>query len=195
MKNKKNEVVYAEKSMKTVREIYEWLEILAISATFVLLLFAFVARLAVVSGDSMENTLTHGDALIISNLFYEPKTGDIVVVQVADTTYDELRDPIVKRVIATGGQKVEIDYENWTVTVDGVPLEEPYVKMTTSAMRKGDFVGESFVVPDGKLFIMGDNRNDSWDSRFDGVGFVDERFVLGRLIFRLFPLAKIGTVS
>ena len=115
---------------RLLRTVFEWIETLAFAFIFVLVVFTFALKIVTVDGSSMNHTLINGEKLIISNLFYEPKTGDIVIV--SRERYDQ--SPIVKRVIATEGQKVEIDYESWQVTVDGVLLDEPYVNYTTSSM-------------------------------------------------------------
>lgn len=143
----------------------------------------------------------HNDKLIISGLGYTPETGDIVVVKVP-----RFGNPIIKRVIATGGQEVEIDFENWTVKVDGVTLEEDYINrdINYDGINDDRYVWMSsptgervvrFTVEPGKLFVMGDNRNHSTDSRDPSVGLVDERQVLGRVLLRLFPLNVFGAVE
>ena len=115
-------------------------------------------------------------------------------------------NPIIKRVIATGGQEVEIDFENWTVKVDGVTLEEDYINrdIDYDGINDDRYVWMSsptgervvrFTVEPGKLFVMGDNRNHSTDSRDPSVGLVDERQVLGRVLLRLFPLNVFGAVE
>lgn len=100
-------------------------------------------------------------------------------------------EPIVKRIIAVAGQTVNIDFETGQVFVDGVPQEETYIAEPTT--RKGDMEFPLYV-QEGYLFVMGDNRNHSTDSRFSEVGLIDERMVLGKVLFRLFPLNDIGSV-
>ena len=164
-------------------------------------LFLLVYRYVTVDGDSMRETLHDSDKLIISGLGYTPETGDIVVVKVP-----AYQNPIIKRVIATEGQEVEIDFENWTVKVDGVLLEEDYINRDVNYdgvnddryVRMDSPTGERvlrFTVEPGKLFVMGDNRNHSTDSRSSTVGQVDERQVLGRVLLRLFPFSAFGTVE
>ena len=164
-------------------------------------LFLLVCRYVTVDGDSMRETLHDSDKLIISGLGYTPETGDIVVVKVP-----AYQNPIIKRVIATEGQEVEIDFENWTVRVDGVLLEEDYINRDVNYDGVNDDryvwmaspTGERvlrFTVEPGKLFVMGDNRNHSTDSRSSTVGQVDERQVLGRVLLRLFPFSAFGTVE
>ena len=172
--------------------LYDWLEVFVVSVAAVFVIFGFVARVAVVDGDSMTNTLRHGDQLLVQELFYTPKQGDIVVCQAMLFGFD---NPIVKRVIATEGQTVSIDPQTWTVTVDGVPLEEDYVLRIQGKDMVGWSYGESYTVPEGHVFVMGDNRNGSWDSRDDRVGPIDERYIVGKVIFRFAPLGSFGPVS
>lgn len=163
---------------------YDWLSSFIAALLCVVLLFTFVFRVVRVSGNSMLPTLQDGDMLIISDVLYTPKTGDIVVVQVP--TYKNGL-PLIKRVIATEGQKVKIDFKTWSVTVDGVKLDESYIKyMEGFAMDRHNCPTE-FVVEEGKVFLMGDNRNDSNDSRNSAIGQVDTRCILGKVIFRLSP--------
>lgn len=145
-------------------------------------------RIIVVDGPSMENTLLNGDyMLLVSNMFYkEPAYGDVVVV--SKLAYSNGK-PIVKRVIATEGQTVDIDFEAGIVYVDGVALDEPYTKELTRLRESGSFPQ---VVEPGKVFVMGDNRNNSRDSRSKEIGQVDKREVLGRVVFLLFPGTGMG---
>lgn len=171
--------------------ILDWIEIFVFSLAFVILLFTFVLRLAVVSGPSMENTLMDGETLVISKLMYTPKQGDVIVFQSPTSSFDE---PIVKRVIATENQVVDIDFYNWTVSVDGVEIKEDYVKHSIGSMLGSDY-SYPFVVPEGMVFVMGDNRNNSTDSRSFHIGPVDTRFILGEVKLRLFPFDRFGAVN
>lgn len=146
----------------------------------VLMLFL---RVIVVDGPSMENTLLNGDyMLLVGNMFYkDPSHGDIVVV--SKQAYDNGK-PIVKRVIATEGQTVDIDFNEGVVYVDGVALDEPYTKTLTTLREGSDFPQ---VVEEGNVFVMGDNRNNSKDSRSTQIGQVDKREVLGKVIFLMYP--------
>ena len=146
----------------------------------VLMLFL---RVIVVDGPSMENTLLNGDyMLLVGNMFYkDPSYGDIVVV--SKQAYDNGK-PIVKRVIATEGQTVDIDFNEGIVYVDGVALDEPYTKTLTTLREGSDFPQ---VVEKGNVFVMGDNRNNSKDSRSTQIGQVDKREVLGKVIFLMYP--------
>lgn len=151
----------------------------------VLMLFL---RIIVVDGPSMERTLLNGDyMLLVSNMFYkEPKHGDVVVV--SKQAYDNGK-PIVKRVIATEGQTVDIDFNEGVVYVDGVAQDEPYTK-TLTTLKEGTVF--PLVVEEGKVFVMGDNRNNSKDSRSTQIGQVDKREVLGKVAFIIFPGTGMG---
>jgi signal peptidase I len=183
------ESVKEKEPIKSV--VYDWLEVIAFSIAIVLLVFTFVGRLTTVDGDSMYLTLKHGEQLIISNLFYETQNGDIVVVQEQNGYF---KGPIVKRIIAKGGQTIKFDFENWKVWVDGELLEEDYINYQPWFPMQSDGCPEELVVPEGYLFVMGDNRNGSTDSRNMAiVGFVSEDEVMGRVIFRL--TGRFGKVS
>ena len=161
-------------------ELYDWVQCIITALVAGILIFLFVGRVIGVKGPSMMMTLLDGDRLITSNLFYHPQQGDIVVVQ-TDTFGSE---PIVKRVIATEGQTVDIDFTAGIVYVDGKALDEPYVNTPTNLQE--DFTG-AVTVPEGCLFLMGDNRNSSTDSRDASIGMVDERCVIGKVYFVLIP--------
>lgn len=169
--------------------LFDWLEIITMSAAFALLLFTFIVRLAVVDGDSMNQTFHNGELLIISELMYTPENNDVVVF-----TSPNYPNPIIKRIIATEGQTVDIDFETWTVTVDGRVIDEPYVNRTVGAMEDSD-MQFPLTVPDGHVFVMGDNRNESLDSRNSRIGFVDERNILGEVKLRVTPFDKFGKVN
>ena len=172
--------------------LFEYVEMMAAAVTVVILLVSFVFRITVVYGGSMMQTLHENDILIISDLFYEPKTGDVIVIQ---PMTDDYTNPIVKRVIATEGQVVDIDFENWIVTVDGVALDEPYVYRPTDAAMRGSYLEFPYTVEPGRVFVMGDNRNGSTDSRSEKFGPLDERYILGKVLLRVLPLAKFGTIN
>lgn len=178
------------------KDLFDTLETFCYALVLMLMLFVFVFRFVTVNGTSMLDTLEHEDKLIISDVLYTPKTGDIVVIDATGYFPDKY---IIKRVIATGGQTVEIDFFDWTVTVNGQRLDEDYVKRESGHMisfgwiqidddvercyEDGALRTASFTVPEGKLFVMGDNRNGSSDSRY--VGFFDEDRILGRVLLRL----------
>ena len=148
-----------------------------------ILTFLLLFRVVVVSGTSMNNTLLDGDyLLLLSNTFYhDPQYGDIIVA--SKESFDN-GAPIVKRVIATEGQVVDIDFVKGIVYVDGVALDEPYT-MTPTNVQEG--VSFPLTVEEGCLFVMGDNRNGSKDSRHPEIGLVDKREVLGKVFFLFIP--------
>ena len=177
-----------KKPLDLRRELFDWSEALVTALVLIVVLFAFFVRSIGVSGDSMIHTLHNGDGLIVSNLFYEPEAGDIVVM----TKKTFMKDSFVKRIIATEGQTVDMDFEEGIVYVDGVALDEPYLR--EQMYKNYEFVGP-VTVPEGHIFVMGDNRNGSTDSRDSAVGVVDERYIVGRVLFRIWPLADFGTLD
>lgn len=185
------------------KELYDYAEMFVFAAMAVLLVFTFGLRLCTVRGESMEQTLYDGERLLVSDIQYTPKQGDILIFHQTSEVYEPFNEPIVKRVIATEGQWVEIDRAACTVTVYDENRENPQV-LDESAYRyldSGEWeipLAMSFPVqvPEGHLFVMGDNRNNSSDSSTsDVIGFVDERRVLGRVICRLSPVGKFGPVE
>lgn len=160
--------------------VYEWLDSPVYAILLILIIFTFFVRVVGVNGESMMPTLQNGDWLTVSAATAEVERGDIVVV----TQPNALNEPLIKRVIAKGGDTINIDFTTGTVTVNGEVQNEPYIAELTA--RKGDFKGET-VIPEGYLFVMGDNRNNSLDSRFDTIGLIDERYVLGVAQVRIFP--------
>ena len=175
-------------SVKRRLEIYDWVQCIVYALVACILVFVFFFRTIDVVGHSMEPTLMEGDKLITSNLFYEPKYGDIVILR--KDSFSE--QPIVKRVIATEGQVVDIDFDKGIVYVDGEALSEPYIAEKTT--RPIDFDGK-VTVPKGCVFVMGDNRNKSTDSRDERIGMVDKRYIIGHEIVRVFPISEFGLVD
>ena len=149
----------------------------------IMIVFLLIFRVIVVSGDSMYSTLVDGDyLLLLSNVFYqEPKQGDIIVA--SKDSYDD-GAAIIKRVIATEGQIVDIDFENGIVYVDGLPLEEPYIQNLTT---RAEGVLFPLIVEEGCIFVLGDNREVSKDSRHPEIGLIDTRQVLGKAIYLMLP--------
>ena len=194
MENKSNEIYTNDdynkfNEKKSVgNELMEWLESIAISIFIVILVFTFVFRIVIVDGSSMVPTLENGQRLVILHLFYTPKQGDIVVVN-----SEGLNKTIIKRVIATEGQTVDIDFYKHTVTVDGKTLSEPYINEPTARNDGGNKY--PFVVPEDTIFVMGDNRNNSTDSRNSLVGCIPIDDVLGKAIFRIYPFDKFGRIK
>lgn len=175
---------------KKVKEVLEYAESLTVVFAVMLLIFTFIARPATVDGESMLPTLRNGERLVISNLFYKPAPGDIVVL-CGEADREEGRN-LIKRIIAVGGQTIDIDFETGEVTVDGEVLDEPYILERTHLDEGTEF---PLTVPEGEVFVMGDNRNASRDSRSLSVGTVKEEYIVGRVLFRFFPFDRFGTVS
>ena len=178
----------AAKAEKGGSDAYEWLQCLVSALLICVLVFAFFVRIIGIVGSSMVPTFHDGDSVAISNIFYTPKQGDIVVLR--KQAFQE--EPIIQRVIAVEGQTVDIDFNAGVVYVDDVPLEESYVaEPTFSAL---DFEGK-IVVPENCVFVMGDNRNNSTDSRNSTIGCVDERYIMGKVLLRLLPFSGFGVVK
>lgn len=172
------------------KELYFWLGTAVAVLAALILVFTFIGRIIVVDGISMLPTLEHGDLLLLQSIGYTPEQGDIVVLT---KEFEDADGPIVKRVIATGGQHVEIDYAAGTVTVDGEVLDEPYIN---GAMEKPWYESLTSVdVPEGSIFVLGDNRNSSSDSRNVTLGAVDERYVLGKAVWVVFPFRNFGSAA
>ena len=172
-----------EKQTAKGRDLYEWVQSLVGSVLVVVAIFTFVIRMMGVDGHSMLNTLQHGDRLLVVNsmLYHDYKYGDIVVLR-KNGVFDD--DPIVKRVIAVEGQTVDIDFAEGIVYVDGEALEEDYIREPTYTAEGTEF---PLTVPEGSIFVMGDNRNGSSDSRDYRLGTVDTRYVIGKAAFLIFP--------
>lgn len=172
-----------EKQTAKGRDLYEWVQSLVGSVLVVVAIFTFVIRMMGVDGHSMLNTLQHGDRLLVVNsmLYHDYKYGDIVILR-KNGVFDD--DPIVKRVIAVEGQTVDIDFAEGIVYVDGEALEEDYIREPTYTAEGTEF---PLTVPEGSIFVIGDNRNGSSDSRDYRLGTVDTRYVIGKAAFLIFP--------
>jgi len=163
--------------------LFEWLQCIVFAIIVVMVLFIFVGRPMTVQKVSMNPTLAENDRLIVTNVFYTPKQGDIIVFSKA--SYED-GAPLVKRVIATEGQTVDINTEKGLVYVDNVALSEDYVADLTRTVYDVQF---PYVVPDGCVFVMGDNRNNSIDSRRSDIGSVDTREILGKVSAVIMPFS------
>ena len=199
MKHAGNRPVFMERNVestqsKSVQGIYEWMEEIIAAVVVVVLVFTFLLRVVTVSGSSMYPNYHDGDRLIVTNTFGQPlEQGDVVVL------VNVLDEPIIKRVIATENQEVDIDFETGTVYVDGQALDESQFGLengittaTSTMLEKTEF---PTTVPEGHIFVLGDNRPVSEDSRYTAVGMVSVENVLGKAEFRLFPFDRFGTVE
>lgn len=160
--------------------VYEWLDSLVFAFLTILILFTFLFRIVGVSGTSMMPTLQNGNWLAVRAVNTEIQRGDIVVV----TQPNDLNEPLIKRVIGVGGDIIDIHFETGEVSVNGTVLNEPYIAEPTH--RQFD-IAFPLTVPEGCVFVMGDNRNDSLDSRSSVVGFIDCSYILGVAEFRILP--------
>lgn len=179
-----------EKNLNLKKEVIEWVESIIIAVVVIMFFFNFIAKIVNVSGQSMEPTLHNNDKLIVSNMFYTPKVGDVVIVSKTDN-FDET---IVKRIIATEGQTVDIDYDTSIVYVDGTAVREDYINEKIF-FPPYDAVKLPMTIPENHVFVMGDNRNHSSDSRSQSIGLVDVRNIVGKVYFKIWPLNDIGVVK
>lgn len=168
----------SKKSDKNVESIYEMASVVVSAILTVGIIFTFLFKISTVSGESMENTLYNGDKLIISAVTQDVEYGDVVVVS-QPNGYEKV---LIKRVIAVGGQTVWFNEDTNKVVVDGKELDEPYIKEEMEFLLS---MTKLYRVPEGKIFVMGDNRNDSADSRSELIGMIDERYVVGKVIYRI----------
>ena len=174
-------------------ELFEWLQMVLGCVLGAVMAFNLVVRLSVVDGQSMDPTLEHGELMLVWSLGYSPKQGDIVILN--KTTADFLDEQaIVKRVIALGGQSVDIDYGEGVVYVDGEALDEDYILEEMYLPGNPYMQDTHFEVPEGEVFVLGDNRNGSTDSRDERLGSIDEGYILGRAVAAVWPFDKIGVI-
>lgn len=182
-----NEEITEETSapQKTLgREILEWILSIVIALVIAFTLRNYVVIFARVDGESMLPTLHHNERLIVWRLGYEPENGDVVILDPPSG-----RGPYVKRIIATEGQTLRIDNVTGDVFVDGEKIDEPYINNKTYSFQ------QEFVVPEGYTFVMGDNRQNSHDSRSQDVGFIKNKSIYGEVVLRIWPLDMLGTVD
>lgn len=170
-------------------EIFDWVQNITFILSAIVIIFIFALRIVGVDGESMMPTLRHRDWLVISDMFYEPEYGDIVVLSKNSFLGGKM---IVKRVIATENQEIDIDFENGIVYIDGEAIDEPYIADKTHRSIDMTF---PVTVPEDCVFVMGDNRNHSSDSRDSSLGMVHESNILGRLLLRIWPLSGFGIVN
>ena len=178
---------------KGVKTLYEWLEEIVIALTLVILVFTFLFRVVTVTGESMLPNFVEGQKLIVTNLGHSVEQGTVVVITKV------LNEPIIKRVIATEGQTVDIDYETGVVYVDGEAVDETQFGLENGITTRPYSTLEAMVfpqtVPEGCVFVLGDNRSVSKDSRYTEVGMVDTRHILGEAVFTLYPFDRFGVIE
>ena len=179
-----------QSGVRFIAHCYEWVEALISSLIVVVILFTVLFRVVNVSGPSMLPNLRNNDHVLLTSYFYEPKPGDVVVVMHTA----KLDEPIIKRVIATGGQTVDIDFQAGEVYVDGVLLDESAYIRNGITTQPSDF-SYPLTIPEGYLFVLGDNRPVSNDSRSEDVGMIDERYVLGKAEMIVFPFNRFGKIT
>lgn len=175
-----------------VNTAFDIISILATAAIAVGICFSFLFRTIQVSGESMLPTLKDGEQIILQSVYPEPHNGDIVVTAQPNDS-PVIEDVLIKRIIATEGQTVSLEYNPgracYEVYVDGVKLDEPYIKEPIVKILD---CREPVTVPEGYVFVMGDNRNGSSDSRDDRIGMIREEYIMGKAVFRTAPFGKIG---
>ncbi len=175
-------IEYNEKTDSGKKNIFEYFQIVVSALICVTLIFTFCFRICNVDGPSMKPTLQHNDKLVVSTVGYKPEKGDVIVLSGGEQ-YDKL---IVKRVIAVGGDVVDINFTTGVVTVNG--NEEEYTDELTTQQFDIAF---PITVPEGAVFVLGDNRANSLDSRSTRIGCVDERYIVGKVLFKLIPAGKV----
>jgi signal peptidase I len=174
----------------TVTNCFEWVEALITSLVVVVMLFTFLFRIVNVSGPSMQPNLESGDRVVLQSYFYHPQRGDVVVI----THAEQLDEPIIKRVIALENQVVNIDFQTGTVSVDGVTLDESAYIQNGITTQRSDY-SFPLTVPKGHVFVLGDNRKVSNDSRYKDIGMIDVNNILGKAEFVVFPFGRIGKIK
>ncbi len=198
MTDRQNGYIYYDYNNKTEsqeiadtawRSVFHWISGIVAVLSLIFLVITFFIRPVTVSGPSMEPTLHNGDRLFVYSLGYTPRQGDIVVVGTPDNSLE----PIIKRIIGRENQTVDIDYENGTVYVDGVIIEEDYISgMNVPADNEIDY---PYTVPSGHVFVMGDFRDESRDSRYKTFGPVDEDRIVGKAVVRFYPFSSFSVIS
>ncbi len=184
----KKETKKEENEFTLSQLLFDWLGTLLMAIVVILLVMTFFLRQITVKGHSMDDTLQTQDRLVVASFMYEPKNGDIVVVSHGES-YNE---PIIKRVIATEGQRLQINYENDEVIVDGVVLKEDYIKGRTIKLQNPTAIPD--VIPKGYVFVMGDNREDSLDSRSTRIGLIPVENIIGKAFWRVQPFDTFGSL-
>ena len=183
-KRSREEIEQAER-----KDTYDWIQSIVTALIICIVIFLFFVRVIDVRGDSMNPTLHDGQKMLVSGLFYKPKVGDIVVFKKDEYDPNKL---LVKRVVAVEGQEINMDFENGIVYIDGVAIAEDYISEPT--YNKLDFIGPK-TVPEGCVFVMGDNRNASIDSRKSEIGMLDNRLILGKAYCVVYPVSQFRMIG
>ena len=178
-----------EKKKAFLLGTFEWTQAVILAVVIVAIVLTFVFRFVDVSGDSMLDTLMTNDKVLVSTFFYKPECGDIVVISHAQ----KYEKPIVKRVIATENQSVDIDFDTGKVYVDGNEIDEPY--LTHNIVPGTTDISFPVTVPEGCIFVLGDNRPVSLDSRYTEIGFIKCSNVVGKVRMIVYPLDRISFVN
>lgn len=180
-----------------MKGLIEQLELVVIVFVIIVLIFSFAARMCQVSGDSMRDTLYNGENVIVSDAFYTPERGDIIVFHQTGESRNDYNEPIVKRVIGVAGDTVKVEHfrDRMRVTVtdsegNSTVLDEDYIRYEYPT-----YADSVTYVEEGTVFVMGDNRSDSSDSRSARIGLVDTRRILGKVVVRVTPFDRFGKVN
>ena len=176
-------MIIIKKEKRIAIFIYEWLDALTVALSVVILLFIFVFKTYMVRGSSMIPTLVEGNRVFVFCVLYKPEQGDVIIMD----ERLQIDNSIIKRVIATEGQEVNIDTETGEITVDGVVFDKP-IPTTTRNIVENSRIKYPIIVPAGYIFVMGDNRGNSLDSRYERVGFIDMRDVIGKAVYVISPI-------
>ena len=195
-----------ENKKSLFKEILGFAETLIVTLFCVSLIFTYLLSIVTVDGDSMEENLFSDERVLVSQVSRHPEAGDIVVAYAAYVNvfnddgimfrHTGLQKKIIKRVIAVGGQTIDIDFKRGEVFVDGEKLKEDYVTLGLTHNDDGAFSGKyPLTIPEGYYFVMGDNRPVSRDSRSSYLGLVSQDEIMGKVLFRISPVNKIGSVD
>ncbi len=177
-----------KEKQRRYRDTAEWLEALLFAFVLIVLLYTFLFRVISVSGSSMATTLNENDRVVVQCIAYKPARGDVIVAD----SYTRYGKPLVKRIIALEGDTVDIDFSTGAVLVNGEVLSEPYISTNTTDRHDVAF---PLTVEKGHVFVLGDNRAVSLDSRSSEVGLIDVRNILGKAILRIYPFKEFGAVK